>query len=348
MGIKYCKEAKEYTVSYHRRHPQTKRSCSLRRKGIKTKVEAEKVYKQLIVELTQKFYEAQHPLWIEVVEGFLVHFTNQGMAKNTILNYRGSLRLHTFKKWNKVRIHEISTGDIRDLIQDDLSSFSEAYRKSMLKYIRAVFRYATEHNIIHRDPSPRLKFKKNEKIKKVLTESQMKKLLQRAKEENHTWFPIWALACYTGLRNGELYALKWERVDLNKRIMVISSSWTKENGFKETKSGDDRIVEIAKSLMPLIEELKERAESDYVLPRIRAWDKGSQACILKEFLFENDLPVIRFHDLRASWATVMLSKGIEPIKVMSMGGWKDLKTMQIYIRKSGIHIQGITNSLNFL
>ena len=44
----------------------------------------------------------------------------------------------------------------------------------------------------------------------------------------------------------------------------------------------------------------------------------------------------------------MLSKGVEPIKVMAMGGWKDLKTMQIYIRKSGIHIQGITNDLNFL
>jgi len=44
----------------------------------------------------------------------------------------------------------------------------------------------------------------------------------------------------------------------------------------------------------------------------------------------------------------MLSKGVEPIKVMSMGGWRDLKTMQIYIRKSGINIQGITSHLNFL
>lgn len=75
---------------------------------------------------------------------------------------------------------------------------------------------------------------------------------------------------------------------------------------------------------------------------------NEQARILRAFLSEINLPSVRFHDLRASWATVMLSKGVEPIKVMSMGGWRDLKTMQIYIRKSGINIQGITGSLNFL
>jgi integrase len=59
------------------------------------------------------------------------------------------------------------------------------------------------------------------------------------------------------------------------------------------------------------------------------------------------LPPIKFHDLRATWATLMLSKGVEPIKVMIMGGWKDLKTMQIYIRKAGVDIKGITDRLNF-
>lgn len=64
------------------------------------------------------------------------------------------------------------------------------------------------------------------------------------------------------------------------------------------------------------------------------------------FLTGLSLPRIRFHDLRASWSTVMLSKGIAPIKVMSMGGWKDLKTMQFYIRKAGVDISGISDSFN--
>jgi len=150
------------------------------------------------------------------------------------------------------------------------------------------------------------------------------------------------------MRNGELYALRWERVDLSKRIMVICEAWTKENGFKDTKTGDDRTVEIAKSLVPLMDELYKNRTDEFVLPRLGSWSTAGQSQIIKDFLATINLPLIRFHDLRASWATIMLSKGIEPVKVMAMGGWKDLKTMQIYIRKSGIHIQGITDSLDFL
>lgn len=42
---------------------------------------------------------------------------------------------------------------------------------------------------------------------------------------------------------------------------------------------------------------------------------------------------------------LMLSKGIAPIKVMSMDGWKDLKTMQYYIRKTGVDMSGISGNL---
>ncbi len=55
---------------------------------------------------------------------------------------------------------------------------------------------------------------------------------------------------------------------------------------------------------------------------------------------------MRFHDHRATWATIMLSMGIAPIKVMSMGGWKDLKTMQYYIRKAGVDTTGISDGLS--
>lgn len=348
MGIKYNEAKKYYEVSYSRRHPLTKQSRNIRRVGIKTKIEAERVHRKIKNELLSRFYDISYPYWIEVVERFITHFVNSGMANNTVINYKTTLRAHTFEKWKFKRINEITTSEVRDFILEDLASYSEAHRKNMLKYLRAVFRFAIENDFIQRDPCPRLKFKRNEKIKKVLNESQIKTFLSKAKEFNHPWFPIWALACYTGMRNGELYALRWERVDLNKRVIVVSESWTKENGFKDTKSGDDRSVEIALSLIPLIENLYVNRTNEFVLPRVKGWSTKAQSQILCDFLRKMNLPIIRFHDLRASWATIMLSKGIEPIKVMAMGGWKDLKTMQIYIRKSGIHIKGITNDLKFI
>ena len=348
MGIKYNRELKNYVVSYHRRHPITKKTKTIRRQGIKTKVEAERVYKKLIILMGEKMNEVLYPYWPEVAKQFLVSFMNRGIAKNTLINYESTLKAHTFKKWEKRHINEITTTEIRDLILEDMGHYSESHKKSMLKHIRAVFKYAVDSDIINRDPTPKINFKVGEKIKLVLKENEVKTLLREARDRDNRWFPIWALACFTGMRNGELFALKWSNVDLKKRVMLIDCSWTKENGFKETKSGDDRIVEIAQSLMPVMKGLYKNKENEFVLPRVQGWESGEQAKYLKLFLKEIELPLIRFHDLRASWATIMLSKGIEPIKVMSMGGWKDLKTMQIYIRKSGINIRGITKCLDLL
>ncbi len=310
--------------------------------------EAKKVYKELIIKMEKKLNRSLYPLWPEIVDRFIEHFKNRGIANNTVYNYETGLYAHTVKRWEHKQINEIETREIRELILTELMDRSESLRNNVLKYIRAVFSYAVDAGIIQRDPTPKLKFKKNLKIKSVLKEHEMFYLLKMAKEKNHPWFSVWAVACYTGLRNGELYALKWNKVDLDKRMMVVCLSWNGKNGFKETKSGDDRNVEIAGSLMPVMEDLYRNRVNDFVLPRSEAWEKNEQARVLRAFLEEIKLPRIRFHDLRASWATVMLSKGIEPIKVMSMGGWRDLKTMQIYIRKSGINIQGITNQLNFL
>lgn len=86
---------------------------------------------------------------------------------------------------------------------------------------------------------------------------------------------------------------------------------------------------------------------EFVLPRLSKWDKGEQARCLRMFLMGSGLPAVRFHDLRASWATMLLNKGLEPVKVMQMGGWKDLKTMMIYIRKAGVNIKGSSQVLTF-
>ena len=129
------------------------------------------------------------------------------------------------------------------------------------------------------------------------------------------------------------------------RQILVDTSWNSRDGFKDTKSGDDRIIQIASKLMELLKELKlQDPKSDFVLPRTTKWDKGEQARELRMFLSGLGLPTIRFHDLRATWAILLLRKGVQPIKVMMMGGWKDLKTMQAYVRKAGVNIKGATEN----
>lgn len=63
---------------------------------------------------------------------------------------------------------------------------------------------------------------------------------------------------------------------------------------------------------------------------------------------EIGLPSVKFHTLRACFATQLLADGVEMTKVMKIGGWKDIKTMQIYLRLAGVDERGAIDGLRFL
>jgi integrase len=240
-------------------------------------------------------------------------------------------------------VDQITTQEIRELIQKDFVGKSEHTKQACLKFIRCVFQFGVESGHLNRNPSPTMKFRFGDKIKRVLTKDQVERLLNTAKMMNCEWYAHWSMAIYTGMRNGELYALRWENVDFENGMIVINCSWSGRNGFKSTKSGDDRIVPIAPMLVPVLQELKLKSGGigEFVLPRIAKWDKGEQARELRMFLSGMGIEACRFHDLRATFATQLLQHGVEPIKVMKAGGWKELKTMMIYVRKAGIDVKGM-------
>ncbi|OFZ20062.1 MAG: hypothetical protein A2X94_09110 [Bdellovibrionales bacterium GWB1_55_8] len=348
MAIKDdLKKPGTFIVSYGKRHPLTGRPVSLRRRGYKSKAEAQRAYRELVLAVEDRLRQAVVPKWSKLIDQFCEASLNRGLMKKTVYDYRVCLEAHTLGAWGDRLVDSITTQEIRLLIQDKLEKRAPTHQRYVLKAIRAVFNHAFEAGHISRNPTPQLKFKVGEKIQSVLTEDQARILLAKAREHSWVWYPHYALALYTGMRNGELYALRWENVDLDRRTILVNCAWNSKDGFKSTKSGDDRMVEIAPALLPILRELHDKADgSPYVLPHHYEWQKGEQAKHLSAFLRANGLPEIRFHDLRATWATILLSRGVEPIKVMKMGGWRDLETMMIYARKAGVDIRGAMDCLN--
>jgi integrase len=346
MGIKFNQATGRYDVSYCARHPITRVPTRKTRRNIKTETQAKRVHTELAIALHEALKEKIIPKWRVLVEDYRKAMLDQGVTAKTAENYYVCLRAHTFEAWGSRTVDAVTTEEIRALIKARVGDKAPSHQKNLLKFIRGVFKYAVEVGVIQRNPTPEMKFCVGDKIKRVLTEPQAETLLNKAKEYGWEWYPHVATAIYTGMRNGELYALTWDKVNLDERRILIDSSWNSKDGFKSTKSGDDRVAEIAPPLVSLLRELKMKsADSHFVLPRLTRWDQGQQAEALRMFLVGLGLPVVRFHDLRATWATLMLGKGIEPAKVMVMGGWKDLKTMMVYMRKAGINIRGITDVL---
>lgn len=346
MGVKLQTNG-QYGVSFHKRHPITNKPVSLKRRNIKTKAQAERVYRELILKVEESFRKKVVPAWASFLDEYFEHAKVSGLSNMTVYNRERVLRRHTQPIWNERLVNEISTEDIRRLLSERLGPNAESHRKFFIKCVRGAFQYALERNFVLRNPTPQLKFKLSDKIRGVLNCEQILTLLRKAQELDWPWYPHYFVALFTGLRNGEMYALTWDKVNLEKRQILVNCSWSSKDGLKSTKSGDDRIVEIPLSLLPLLNEMKLQSfDCEYVLPRLSKWDKGEQARELRLFLKSLALPEIRFHDLRASWATMLLSNGVAASKVMAMGGWKDMDTMMIYMRKAGIDIQGATHVLD--
>jgi site-specific recombinase XerD len=109
---------------------------------------------------------------------------------------------------------------------------------------------------------------------------------------------------------------------------------------------------MSSDLKQVISELVEGENIDpeaFVLPRHGSWGSGAAAEILRTYLTKIgiDAPAV-FHTLRACFATHMLAKGVDQATVMKIGGWKDIKTFQIYIRLAGVEVSGATDVLDVL
>ena len=189
-----------------------------------------------------------------------------------------------------------------------------------------------------------------EKKPEILTLAEIRKLLSSAREMKHPWYHHWALALLTGMRSGELYALLWTDIDWENNALTVSKSYDNRfNVITSTKAGYWRTVPISGELRSLLMEIRSVAgDRPHCLPRHRMWQMGMQAQELRKFCQGMGIPSVRFHALRACFATQLIRNGVPPIQIQKICGWKDLKTMQRYIRMAGIEVTGATEALKVL
>ena len=191
-----------------------------------------------------------------------------------------------------------------------------------------------------------------DKIPDIMTLEEIKKLLMSAKILGQPWYPVWAFAVLTGMRSGELHALTWDQVDLEKGIIIVDRSYDSNMKISgPTKGRYKRVVPISSNLRNLIMELLAKPESKtmpHVLPRSKDWNNDDQAVPLKTFLRSRMIKPVKFHALHACFATQMLASGVSAPIVMKIGGWKKSSTMDIYLDLFEVDTKGATECLEFI
>ena len=371
MSIReYTVDGKTYYKAYigkvSKQNPEIRVQRSI--SGLQSKAAAIREEKKLleIVILEIERLEGKGKTWDFVINrwvddaksGYIGNYTAE-----TIMDYRAALRKWT-RHWLNEFACDLGKAEGRRLIRSiEESEMSMSFVKKLKNTINVVYNYGIEEGIIkgvQNSPVYGLKVSiKKEKVPDILSMDEARKLLYEAKKQSHPWYHIWAVALFTGMRNGELYALEWSDVHSkingknlsgdNEHIIVSKSYSKRTNTTKETKAGYWRNIPISPQLHEVLLELYElRGDEKYVLPRIREWAQGRQAKALKVFCTCIGLTPIKFHALRACFATLMLSLGTPPITVMKICGWRDLDTMAHYIRLAGLDEKGATDKLDLI
>lgn len=193
--------------------------------------------------------------------------------------------------------------------------------------------------------------KKKKTLVQVLSTPEQIKLEKYIKETwNQTGFGIY-LCLYTGMRLGEVCALKWENIHIQEGYLLVCStvqrlSIAQENGRNKSililsspKSNSSvRQIPFPSFLIPLLEEkLKTTGRDGFLLASKSKgpMDPRTFQYQYKRFLHQAGIPYYNFHTLRHTFATRCITSGMDPKTLSEILGHADIKiTMDYYFHSS--------------
>ena len=160
----------------------------------------------------------------------------------------------------------------------------------------------------------------------------------RAEEGEHV-FVLYAMAIYTGMRAGELAAIEWPLVDLDRRIITIHASFT-----GPTKSNRVRYVPILDPLLPILRAWRLRHPGRLVFTNRDGVMHAPSSRIFQEVLHRvlaaaefprvlrggKQRPYVRFHDLRHTFASHWAMKGGDIFKLQRILGHQSVQMTMRY------------------
>ena len=323
-----------------------------------TKRDAQRRLREVLLSIEQSSYVKPNKITLgEWLSQWLRDYVSMNTTDRTQESYSYIVEGHLIPSLGKVVLSDLQPQDIQRYYAEKLnkgrtdgkgglSGRSVVYHHRILS---KALDYAVKMGVVVRNVANLVEPPRVKKVTmNTLSTEEVTRFLEAAKETDY--YVFFATLLYTGLRRGELLALRWRNLDLIKgNLTVVETAYKLGNGdyiIKEPKTAHSRrSVTLSTSLIELFRAYRIDQEllriqlgvslnaDDFVFIRPDGSPLNPSAVSLafRRITHKAGLKDIRIHDLRHTHATLMLQAGVNPKVVSERLGHASISiTLDIY------------------
>jgi len=266
----------------------------------------------------EEYYESQ----------FKKTYMQATLKPSSCSTYEKCFRLHILPALGRFPLDEIPRPQMEEfvagLVKKDLAKDTIRLTVGTLGVL---YNQAVEHGVVSVNPACKLtKFFRNAPKRHAeiqpLSPQEVPLFLQTALKHSPEQYPIFLALIHTGMRSGELAALKWGDLSFNGKYITVRRNFV-EGQMTTTKTDRIRKVDMSDALMEVLLELRRKRQEQWLtkghneIPElVFCNDQGEpigmrhlptthfKRCLKKAGLSER-----RLHDLRHTFATLLIMQG---------------------------------------
>ncbi|HEX6969657.1 MAG TPA: tyrosine-type recombinase/integrase [Micromonosporaceae bacterium] len=287
------------------------------------------------------------------LEGYLHHWLTEIAARRlrptTIAGYETVIRVHLVPALGKKQLTKLTPQDVRRLLATKRDA---GLSVRMVQYIHAVLRNALQNavreELVTRNVARLVQVEAPDyEVGKGLTITQAQRLLETVKPTR--WHTLYLMALMLGLRRGELLGLRWSDIDLDNATLTVRHNLVRAAGQLRLQAPKTRRSRRTLPLPPQVTTALRAHRTRQAKERLAAGSSWADNDLVfttavgtpieprnlnRHFYSIRDragLPDVRFHDLRHTCLTLLLSLGTPPHIAQAIAGHSHIDvTMTIY------------------